>query len=344
MSRVMDTMRRVVGSGATAPAGPAPIDLKAEYVHAVSQFIAAGRRYDRQGEVHHWRNRLHAIYHRAQEDGHGDAMSAVWVEPPAHVNAEVLGWYESATSYALRGGTEPGDRPFHPYEPEHWFVRYRVLVADFLRAHRAGDRTATSHTANLLGQFSRLASVSLGDKTSKVIPHFGPLPGFLTDEASLVAWEREVAYRLKHGASSGQYVPPQMPAPFRRMIDVWDHSAIVLLAPHGPDPLGARVLLGPDISHELVELGRATWCDPRIIPVDPRPPIEREPEPDWRKVRFLRDTRTTDRHVRHEGEVATLPPDEVDELVLLGKAEVWMPPAPPPPPVPRPVTIFGTVA
>lgn len=344
MGKVMETMRRVVGSSATAPAGSAPIDLKAQYIHAVSEFIASGRRYNRQGEVHHWQSRLHAIHHRAQEDGHGDAMNAVWVEPPAHVNAEILNWYESATSYALRGGTEPGDRPFHPYEPEHWFPRYNVLVADFLRAHRSGDRAATGHAANLLAQFPRLASVSLGDKTGKVLPHFGPLPGFLTDEASLVAWQEEVAYRLENGAASGRYVPPQMPAPFRRMIDVWDHSAIVLLAPHGPDPLGARVLLGPDVSHELVELGRATWCDPGNIPVDPRPPVECEPETDWLKVTFLRQVRTRSRHMRQASDVVALPPDEADELVLLGKAEFWTAPLPPPPAPPRVVTVFGDAA
>ena len=342
MSRVMDAMKRAVRGSETVLAGPAPIDLKAQYIEAVTQLISAGRRFDRMGEVYHWRARLHEIHHRAEEDGHVDAMAAVWVEPPVHLNPEVLNWYEAATNHALHGGPAPGERPLHPYEPEYWFARYRALVTDFLRARRSGDRAAAGRSANLLGQFPRLASVSLGDKTDKVLPHFGPHPTFVEGEAALVAWEEEVDHRLLHGTPSGRYVPPQMPAPFlRRVADELTHSAVVLLASHGSDPLGARVVLNAGISHELVEAGRATWCAPESIPEDPRPPVEREPEADWRRVTFRRRTRTASRHVRQEGEVVALPPDEADEMVRTYAAEFWVPPAPPPPPPPRPVTVFG---
>ena len=344
MSRVVDAVKRAVRGSETVPAGPAPIDLKAQYIEAVTQFISAGRRYDRMGEVYLWRARLHEIRHRAEEDGHADAMAGAWVEPPVHLNAEVLNWYEAATNHALRGGPAPGERPLHPHEPAYWMKRYRNLADDFLRARRSGDRAAAGHTANLLGQFPRLASVSLGDKTGEVLPHFGPHPTFVESEAALIAWEEEVNYRLQHGASSGQYVLPQMPPMLRRMTDDWHHSAVVLLAQHGPDPLGARVTLAPAISHELVEAGRAAWCDPANVPADPRPPVEHEPEAGWRRVTFLRQTRTASRHVRQQGEVVALPPDEAVDMVAAGAAEFWTAPLPPPPPPPRPVTTFGTAS
>ena len=103
-------------------------------------------------------------------------------------------------------------------------------------------------------------------------------------------------------------------------------------------------MLNAGISHELVEAGLAAWCEPQTIPEDPRPPVEREPEPDWRKVTFLRDVRTRSRHLRHQGETAMLPPDEAEELVMLGTVEFWTAPLPPPPPPPRPVTVFGTAS
>jgi len=184
----------------------------------------------------------------------------------------------------------------------------------------------------------------LGDRYNQVFPRFGPLPGFVDDEASVAAWEQEVTYRLENGTASGRYVPPQMPQPFRRLVDEQTHSPIVLLAPHGPDPLGARVRLNPAVSCELVEAGLATWCNPENVPLDPRPPVEREPEADWRKVTFLRQVRTRSRHMRQAGDVVALPPDEADELVLLGKAEFWTAPLPPPPAPPRPVTVFGDAA
>jgi hypothetical protein len=342
MSRVMDTVRRVVGSGATAPAGPAPIDLKAEYVQAVTGFIAAGRRYDRQGEVYHWRDRLHTIRRRAHEDGHDSPMEAVWIAPPEHLNTEVLDWYQAVTDHALRGGPAPGEKPLHPREPEFWLQRYRGLVADYLRGHRFGDRAAAGHASNLLGILPCEAATKLGDKINEVLPRFGPHPGFADDEDSLDAWECEVNHRLQHGASSGEYVPAQMPPPFRRMVDEQTHSPVVLLAPHGSDPLGARVRLNPAISCELVERGLATWCDPQNIPIDPRPPVECEPGPDWHKLTFLRQVRTRSRHVRQNGDVVALPPDEAEELVMLGAAEFWTAPLPPPPPPPRQVTVFGT--
>ncbi len=342
MSRVVDTLRRVVGSGAATPAGPAPIDLKSEYMQAVAGFLAAGCQYNGQFAAYHWRAKLRAIRRRADEDGHGERMEQVWIEPPEHLSNEVLTWYEAATNHALHGGVEPGEKPLHQDEPAYWLARYRTLVADFLREHRAGNRAATGPIANQLAQLPRLAAVRLGDRYNQVFPRFGPLPGFVDDEASLAAWEKEVTYRLQHGASSGEYVPAQMPAPFRRMVDERDHSPIVLLAAHGPDALGARVLLDPGVSHELVELGRATWCDPGTIPFDPRPPVEHEPEADWRKVTFLRQARTRSRHVRQAGDMVALPRDEADELVLLGKAEFWTAPLPPPPAPPRPVTVFGT--
>lgn len=342
MNGMMDAVRRVVRGSNTAPAEPAPIDLKAQYVHAVTEFISAGRRYDRQGEMYYWRARLHEIRHRAQEDGHADAMEGVWVEPPVNLNVEVLDWYQSAVDHVLRGGPAPGDKPLHPREPEYWLTRYRSLVADYLRGHRSGDRTTTGHTANKLGQLPALARVSLGDRFSEVMNRFGPGLMFVEGEAALDAWEREVNHRLQHGASSGQYTTPQ-PGPFLRvMVDERMHSPVVLLAPHGPEPLGARVMLDPGVSHELVEMGRATWCEPTRVPEDPRPPVEREPEPDWRKVTFLRNVRTRSRHLRQEGEVVMLPPDEADEMLTLGTVELWTAPLPPPPPPPRPVTIFGT--
>lgn len=341
MGRIVDAVRQVVRSGATAPAGPAPIDLKAEYVQAIAEFLTAGRQYNGQFAAYHWRDKLRAIRRRADEDGHGERMERAWVEPPEHLSAEVLAWYEAATNHALHGGVEPGEKPLHQDEPAYWLARYRTLVADFLREHRAGNRAATGHTANQLAQLPRLAAVRLGEKFNKVFAHLGPVPGFVDDEASLAAWEKEVTHRLQHGASSGEYVPAQMPAPFRRMVDEQTHSPIVLLAPHGPDPLGARVRLNPAISCELVEAGLAAWCDPQNLPIDPRPPVECEPGPDWRKMRFLRQTRLASRHVRQEGEVYAVPPDEADELVLLGKAEFWTAPVPPPPPPPRPVATFG---
>ncbi len=341
MSRVVDTLRRVVGSGATAPAGPAPIDLKAEYVQAIAGFLAASRQYNGQFAAYHWRDKLRSIRRRADEDGHGERMEKAWIEPPEHLSAEVLAWYEAATNHALHGGVEPGAKPLHQDEPEFWLQRYRALVANFLREHRAGNRAATGHTANQLAQLPRLAAVRLGEKFNKVFAHLGPVPGFVDDEASLAAWGQEVTHRLEHGVPSGKYVPAQMPQPFRRLVDEQRHSAVVLLIQHGPHSIGARVVLDPGISCELVEAGKATWCDPQNVPVDPRPPVEREPEPDWRKVTILRETRTASRHVRHEGEVCAVPPDEADELVFTNAAEFWMPPAPPPPPPPRPITVFG---
>ena len=342
MSKVLDAVKRAVRGSETASAGPAPIDLKAQYIEAVTQLINAGRRFDRLGEVHHWRERLHAIRRLAQEDGHGDQMEAVWVEVPQNLNAEILNWYEEATNHALRGGVEPGERPFHPYEPKFWLKRYRSLADDFLRARRSGDRAAASQAANLLGQFPRLASVSLGDKTQAVLSHFGPHPTFVDDESSLAAWEQEVAFRLEHAAPSGRYTPPQMPPSFlRRMSDELTHSPIVLLAAHGPDPLGARVVLDAASSYELTEAGKAVWCDPVNVPADPRPPIESAPGSDWRRVTFRRRTRTASRHVRQEGEVVALPPDEADEMVRTYAAEFFVPPAPPPPPPPRAITVFG---
>jgi hypothetical protein len=268
-------------------------------------------------------------------------MEKAWIEPPEHLSAEVLAWYEAATNHALHGGVEPGAKPLHQDEPEFWLQRYRALVTDFLREHRAGNRAATGPIANQIAQLPRLAAVRLGDRFNQVFPRFGPLPGFVDDEASLAVWEKEVIHRLQRGAPSGEYVPAQMPAPFRRMVDEQTHSPVVLLAPHGSDPLGARVRLNPAISCELVEAGLAAWCDPENVPVDPRPPVEHEPEADWRKVRFLRQTRLASRHVRQEGEVCAVPPDEAAELVFTHAAEVWVPPAPPPPPPPRPVTVFG---
>lgn len=342
MSKVLNAVKRAVRGTETVPVGPAPIDLKAQYVEAVSQFIGAGRRYDRQGEAYHWRDRLHTIRCRAHEDGHDGPMEAVWVEPPEYLNTEVLDWYQAATDHALRGGPAPGEKPLHPREPEYWLTRYRGLVADYLRGHRSGDRTTAGHTANLLGQLPALARVGLGERFSEVMNRFGPDLMFVDGEAALNAWERETLHRLEHGASSGQYASPQ-PGPFLRvMVDERTHSPVVLLAPYGSEPLGARVMLDPGVSHELVELGRATWCEPLNVPADPRPPVERQPEPDWRKVTFRRDARTRSRHVRQDGEVVALPPDEAEELVMLGTAEFWTAPLPPPPPPPRPVTVFGT--
>jgi len=317
-------------------AAPPPRNLRREYVDAVAAFVhakQAGTAYAAVAAA----QRLRELRAEAAAEGHGEAMERVWVEPQPHADDRWLQWFQARVEHLLHGGPDPGQRPWQSNEWPYWSERYAAAIRAVADAYRSGNPTARDEALGQLWQTRvRAIRAGFGERDAHLMG--GPDAGVTPD-----AWEAEALFRLEHGRPSGMYRIPPAPRFYvslaeQQARDATRHSEIILLEPWEGHDVGDRLYLPANVSHDLCEARKAAWCMDRPKPPDTRPPLELEPGEDWVRVRFLKLTRLTMRHMMNAGDVRVIAPDEAASLVRIGAAEEYVEPAPPPPP--KPVVLF----
>jgi len=324
------------------PAAPPPRNLRREYVDAVAAFVEAKRRGTAYAAVAA-AQRLRDLRGEAVAEGFGEQMERAWEEPQPHADHAWLRWYEQRIEHLLHGGPDPGPRPWQQNEWSYWAQLYRERCAALVAAYRSGSPGAI---ADAEGRFWNLTkeATTLGGFHDEVGRRFMGVPARRGDDW-IERWRAEAEFKLRHARPSGSYVEPPLPRPFVRMSELQAaeqarHSAVILLAERDGQPPGTWLRLDPATSWDLVESGRAAWCQDGPKPPDTRPPVVAEPGDDWVMVRFLRPVKLTTRHLVGDGDVRRIAPDEAAALIRIGAAEEFVEPPPPPPPPPKPVVLF----
>lgn len=341
MSRLMNAVKRAVGADREAPAAPAPADLRAQYVQASADFIAAKRTGDQHAAA--WRaGILQSVRARAQHEGHAEKMEAVWVDPPVNADPAGVDWYEAQMAHLLHGAPEPAPRTtFYRAEWGFWESRYSAACAAFVAACRASNLRAVEVAVREFSPLYREAC--LASQYFNVTGRFMSLPPteLRGDGVALTAWQTEAIYRLKHAKPSGRYEEAALSVLHR---PGFTHSAVRLLAEWQNWPAGTSLTGEADLSHKLVRDGLAEWVDLGNIPVNPNPPRPKAADlrVDRVMVRFLRNCALPrSGALRAEGARELVSREEAEQLIGLGNAEylLELPFAPPPP-----LSVFGSPA